>query len=37
MQGGFPRIEADEAIDLHYGLGYMHGHDRLRSGLHARS
>lgn len=28
MPGGFPRIEADEAIDLHYGLGYMHGHDR---------
>ena len=28
MRGGFPRIEADEAIDLHYGLGYMHGHDR---------
>ncbi|MGD8761985.1 MAG: penicillin acylase family protein [Desulfobacteraceae bacterium] len=28
MQGGFPRIEADEIIDLHYGLGYMHGYDR---------
>ncbi|UCE52129.1 MAG: penicillin acylase family protein [Desulfobacterales bacterium] len=28
MQGGFPRIDADEEIDLHYGLGYMHGHDR---------
>ena len=28
LSGGFPRIEADEAIDLHYGIGYMHGHDR---------
>jgi len=28
MPDGFPRIEADEAIDLHYGLGYLHGHDR---------
>jgi penicillin amidase len=28
MQGGFPRIEADMEIDLHYGLGYIHAHDR---------
>ena len=28
MPDGFPRIEADEQIDLHYGLGYIHGHDR---------
>ncbi len=28
MPDGFPRIEADEQIDLHYGLGYLHGHDR---------
>jgi penicillin amidase len=28
MPGGFPRIEAQEEIDLHYGLGYIHGHDR---------
>ena len=28
MPDGFPRIESDEEIDLHYGLGYMHGHDR---------
>ena len=28
MADGFPRIEADEPIDLHYGLGYVHGHDR---------
>jgi penicillin amidase len=28
LAGGFPRIEADREIDLHYGLGYMHGHDR---------
>ncbi|MBW2412688.1 MAG: penicillin acylase family protein [Deltaproteobacteria bacterium] len=28
MQGGFPRIEADAEIDLHYGLGYIHAHDR---------
>jgi len=28
MPSGFPRIEADQKIDLHYGLGYLHGHDR---------
>ena len=28
LQGGFPRIEADAEIDLHYGLGYIHAHDR---------
>jgi len=28
MADGFPRIESDEEIDLHYGLGYVHGHDR---------
>ena len=28
MPDGFPRIESDEKIDLHYGLGYLHGHDR---------
>jgi penicillin amidase len=28
MPDGFPRIESDAEIDLHYGLGYMHGHDR---------
>ena len=28
MQGGFPRIEAQVENDLHYGLGYMHAHDR---------
>ncbi len=28
MPDGFPRIESDEEIDLHYGLGYIHGHDR---------
>ncbi len=28
MSDGFPRIEADEQIDLHYGLGYVHAHDR---------
>jgi penicillin amidase len=28
LPGGFPRIEADREIDLHYGLGYIHGHDR---------
>ena len=28
MPDGFPRIESDEKIDLHYGLGYIHGHDR---------
>ena len=28
MQGGFPRIEAEAEIDLHYGLGYSHAHDR---------
>ncbi len=28
MADGFPRIESDEPIDLHYGLGYAHGHDR---------
>ena len=28
MQGGFPRIEADAQIDLHYGLGYIHVYDR---------
>jgi len=28
MPDGFPRIEADDPIDLHYGLGYIHGHDR---------
>ena len=28
MTCGFPRIESDEPIDLHYGLGYLHGHDR---------
>jgi len=28
MPDGFPRIESDEPIDLHYGLGYIHGHDR---------
>ena len=28
MPDGFPRIESDEQIDLHYGLGYIHGHDR---------
>ena len=28
MQGGFPRIEADQEVDLHYGLGYIHAHDR---------
>ncbi len=28
MADGFPRIESDEPIDLHYGLGYIHGHDR---------
>lgn len=25
---GVPRISAENAIDLYYGLGYMHGHDR---------
>ena len=28
MADGFPRIEADDPIDLHFGLGYIHGHDR---------
>ena len=28
MTCGFPRIESDDPIDLHYGLGYLHGHDR---------
>jgi len=28
MPDGSPRIESDEEIDLHYGLGYIHGHDR---------
>ena len=28
MADGFPRIESDEPLDLHYGLGYIHGHDR---------
>ena len=28
MPDGFPRIESEEQIDLHYGLGYIHGHDR---------
>ena len=28
MPDGFPRIEADAEMDLHYGLGYIHGHDR---------
>ena len=28
MPDGFPRIESDDEIDLHYGLGYIHGHDR---------
>jgi acyl-homoserine lactone acylase PvdQ len=28
MPDGFPRIESDEQLDLHYGLGYIHGHDR---------
>ena len=28
MADGFPRIETDAEIDLHYGLGYIHGHDR---------
>ena len=28
LPDGFPRIESDEEIDLHYGLGYIHGHDR---------
>ena len=28
MPDGFPRIESDEPLDLHYGLGYIHGHDR---------
>jgi acyl-homoserine lactone acylase PvdQ len=28
MKGGFPRIQAEKEIDLHYGLGYIHGHDR---------
>lgn len=28
MQGGFPRIDSDAEIDLHYGLGYIHAHDR---------
>ncbi|MEE4261125.1 MAG: penicillin acylase family protein [Desulfobacteraceae bacterium] len=28
MADGFPRIESDEEIDLYYGLGYLHGHDR---------
>ena len=28
MPDGFPRIQADSQMDLHYGLGYVHGHDR---------
>ena len=28
LSSGFPRIESDQKIDLHYGLGYMHAHDR---------
>ncbi len=28
MPDGFPRIESDEQIDLYYGLGYVHAHDR---------
>ncbi len=28
MPDGFPRIESEAQIDLHYGLGYIHGHDR---------
>ncbi|MEJ2282290.1 MAG: penicillin acylase family protein [Desulfobacterales bacterium] len=28
MADGFPRIESDDETDLHYGLGYIHGHDR---------
>ena len=28
MPDGFPRIESDAEMDLHYGLGYIHGHDR---------
>ena len=28
MPDGFPRIESDDPIDMHYGLGYIHGHDR---------
>ncbi|MBW2365624.1 MAG: penicillin acylase family protein, partial [Deltaproteobacteria bacterium] len=28
MEGGFPHISADNELDLYYGAGYMHGHDR---------
>ena len=28
MSTGFPHIESERKIDLHYGLGYMHAHDR---------
>ncbi|MCP4626946.1 MAG: penicillin acylase family protein [bacterium] len=28
LSSGFPRIESEQKIDLHYGLGYMHAHDR---------
>lgn len=28
LDGGIPHIQADEEIDLYYGLGYIHGHDR---------
>ena len=28
MADGFPRIESDDPIDLYYGLGFAHGHDR---------
>ncbi len=28
IDGGIPHIQADEEIDLYYGLGYVHGHDR---------
>jgi penicillin amidase len=28
IEGGIPHIKADDEIDVHYGLGYMHGIDR---------
>ncbi|MFW9855393.1 MAG: penicillin acylase family protein [Candidatus Thorarchaeota archaeon] len=28
IKGGIPHIDADHELDLHYGLGYLHGTDR---------
>ena len=28
LEGGFPRVDAGSRLDLAYGMGYCHGHDR---------